>query len=229
MLVEGIETAKFKDAFKNYVNAENPWVSDFLIFALSNKLESRTIGELIAEADTLPIRQGASIRELSPGYLVAEGEVGLARRIAMSAPALQRPAPRGFPSDPEFEGKPIIAPFNWTLTRNTIVSFTGLGNPNEPLHFTSATAYSGELASQMTNLAPGRYQLSSKGRLGDNVEWAITCAGTGQVVLDNVSNGPRQFIVPSDECEGQWLRLNAMALGAVDASIESVSIRRVDG
>lgn len=227
-LAQALTFPEFKAAFQPYVRKDNRWLADFLVFALSNRLEPALIGEIIAEAGELPDRPGRSVRELAPAYLVAEDQVRLAREIAAKLSEKQVPAANGGLSDNTFSNDDIIAPFGWDWSTSRQLSIDKAADKGGSLEIRSTLPFSGEIMRQMLTLPAGRYRLSYRGHLGDNSGWVLRCASTNRTLLSNETRPIATFSVPSSGCDGQWLFLTAKALGPLDIRLDRVDLSHLD-
>lgn len=130
--------------------------------------------------------------------------------------------PRGGLYDPQFRGLPGSPPFNWSFSSNeTGAVERGRGGTIDVSYFGRV---SGELASQLLLLAPGRYRLQfrAEGNAsgdGSKLIWRVTCRDAQRPLLElpirGVNYTPRQvageFVVPPSGCGSQWLRLEGQS------------------
>lgn len=122
--------------------------------------------------------------------------------------------------NPSFAPSAASAPFNWTLVAS------GLGAADPERDGLSIDYYgrdSGDLASQLLVLAPGRYRLAfeaegGKADAASRLYWTVACASDGKIVLANVAlpSAPGVHRVAADftttpACSAQTLTLRGEA------------------
>lgn len=226
MMAQALAYPDFQRSFAPFIKRDNLWISEFLRFSVEKGLNPQAIGEIIAvSAGALPPLPGSDIREIAPVYLVSNGEIRLARQIASQLPPAQRPAKGGGVSEGSFRDTNVAEPFGWTFTSSSQVSVLPPGGQAETLTISSSMAYSGELARQLLTLPPGRYRLRATGELGSNTSWQLTCTPGSQALAPaGRSGGDFVFEVPKTQCEGQWLRLEARAIGPLEVNLREVRI-----
>ena len=122
--------------------------------------------------------------------------------------------------NPSFRPTPASPPFDWTLVAGSL----GAADPQgDALSIDYYGRDSGDLASQLLVLAPGRYQLvfsaeGGKPNAAARLFWTVACAGGGKTVLTNVAvptapgahRAAGTFTVP-DRCVAQTLALRGEA------------------
>jgi hypothetical protein len=224
VLAQALSHSEFKSLFRQYIRKDNEWLAEFLLFALENRIQTRIVGEIIAEAGPLPDRAGASIRELAPAYLIAADEVGLARRIASRLPQGSAPAINGGLSDPDFRQPQVVAPFGWTFPNSDAIDIRRPTRIASALYGSSSLPFEGEILRQLLVLPSGRYIFRFDGELGENTGWNLRCTSTGRTLMDNNVSFSKEILVPSEGCTGQWLTLESRALGVVKLKLRSVQL-----
>lgn len=227
MMAQALTYPDFQQSFAPYVRHDNAWIAEFLRFSIEKGLNPRAIGEVIVTAKDLPLVLGSDIRELAPVHLVSKGEIGLARAIALQLPPDRRPARDGIISEQNFQDTGVVEPFGWTYTPASQVVVTLPVVDGDALSISSSAAYSGELARQLLTLPAGRYRLRTAGRLGNNAHWSLTCTPGGQSLHQKAGTADFAFEVPRTGCAGQWLTLEARAIGPIDINLQRVETIRL--
>ena len=125
--------------------------------------------------------------------------------------------------DPDFNGLPGAAPFNWALHQPNggaaEIASLQQGDRGHALGVHLYDAPTQPLAVQLLNLPPGRYQLSGQSlseASAAGLEWTVRCDG-GQVIarLSTAAVAGRwtraavSFEAPQTGCAAQWLELVA--------------------
>jgi hypothetical protein len=181
-----------------------------------------TILALAASAGPPPPGVDLNWQAILVHNLAQQGDITRAYRLWREFGKVSAPAEGKGLYDPNFQGLPGTAPFNWGLITNAEgvaeraaggglqVSFYGRSDVN--------------LAEQLLMLRPGRYRLQFRAE-GDakgessKIGWTLSChdskASLVQLPLTNITYAPRQlaarFTVPTGGCQAQWLRLNGSA------------------
>lgn len=221
LLASALTSDEIRTSFRPYMRSDNPWLTDFLLFAIESAPAPAVVGRLVADAPALPERPGASLQEIAVLRMVQVNEPALARRIAMQVPEEQRPAADGGLSNSSLSlAAGIVQPFDWVPANDGTLNFSDL---TDGISVTSEYSYRGELLRQMTTLSPGAYQLRYSGALSPGVGWTVTCTGTGEQLVAGSAATTAGFTVP-EGCDGQWVRLNAQGTAPVNAEISEVTI-----
>lgn len=224
-LATAVRDKEARPYFAPYMRANNPWLADFLVYALTEGPAPKAIGEMIAEAGKLPDRPGTSIEEIAVPRMVQIGEPVLARAISRRLPAAERPAP-GL-SNPSFSNDDqTVLPFGWSYSdRSELTIQLPRSRSDAGLTITSTGSFSAELAQQLLTLTPGSYRLDVVGAKLGHAHWRMTCSGSGEALLSEAGLGDNRFDVPRENCDGQWLRLEGDGKGVVDVELTNVSIK----
>jgi hypothetical protein len=141
--------------------------------------------------------------------------------------------------DPNFQGLPGLAPFNWYYP---VTSAGAAERSATGLQIDYYGRDDAELAGQLLMLAPGRYRLSfvAEGAAdgeSSRLSWKLEClqskASLGELMLKKVTYSPRRlagdFAVPAQGCTGQTLRLvgtSAEFAKAQNATIRGITLSR---
>lgn len=122
--------------------------------------------------------------------------------------------------DAGLNGLPGSAPFNWSLAAGSPGAVDMRGGQLQVEYYGRDT---GDLASQLMILRPGRYRLGfvlsgAPTNAETSLSWSVRCAGNEQAapllntILPTVANTSRRqnlvFTVPNTGCPAQWLRLS---------------------
>ena len=144
-------------------------------------------------------------------------------------------APSALVRDADFSQPQFRYPFGWGLIEaaGTWAERDGR-NPRPVLAYRSAPGGTGQVATQLLTLKPGRYRMRARNAVAPADRsalpyWTVTCAGRQPVQIALIdqpatSDGGGDFDVPPG-CGGQWLALNLRASDLRDG--QSGAIRSV--
>lgn len=145
--------------------------------------------------------------------------------------------------NPRFERRSEPAPFNWLLSANSVGAAEIQRRGGLSVEYFGRE--SGDLASQLLLLAPGRYRLqfrvegNADGQ-GSLLLWSVTCADAGTRLVELPLKGISytaatkafDFTVPAQDCGAQMLRLEGRA-GEFPATqaivVPALALRRLEG
>lgn len=208
-----------------------------LVALARNNSEPETIFALASPAALADAGAAESWGPVLVSRLVTAGRFQAARAVWQKVYKLPQEAVATPIFNPAFDRIAASPPFDWTLTAGSL-------GAADPRRGTLAIDYygreSGDLASQLLVLAPGRYQFAftAEGGKPDGASrlfWTIACAGDGKSVLANVAvpTSPRvqragsAFSVPAG-CPAQTLTLRGEAAefpSPLNLTIGGVAIR----
>jgi cytochrome c-type biogenesis protein CcmH/NrfG len=233
MLVE----PDMQDAVRRALKTDPRLERAVLVALAKNNSEPDTIFALASPTALADAGAPESWGPVLVSRLVTAGRFQAARAVWQKVYKLPQEAVARPVFNPTFRRVAASPPFDWTLTAGSL-------GAADPRRGTLAVDYygreSGDLASQLLVLAPGRYQLAftAEGGKPDGASrlfWTIACAGDGKPVLTNVAvpASPRiqraasAFTVPAG-CPAQTLTLRGEAAefpSSLNLTIGGVAIR----
>ena len=167
--------------------------------------------------------------------MVSKGNVRGARQLWARFAGVEEEEAQAAVYDGSFEGLPGLPPFNWNFSSSEIGAAER--DRTGALQVEYYGRASGELASQLITLSPGRHRMMfhAEGDLDTpqhRLVWKVQCRRNERTIMEfpiaNVTYAGRtlagDFTVPAD-CQSQWLRL--LGQPTEFPKIESVLIRNV--
>jgi len=135
-------------------------------------------------------------------------------------------------ADPHFSDPAALYPFGWGLVESgSLGAHRTASGSASALVYSAAPANSGQVASQLLALKPGRYALttmSAAPATGAAPYWAVSCAEVGGAVIATLDQpevdgekASTAFAVPTS-CHAQWLTLQVRP--APDSSSQSGAV-----
>jgi hypothetical protein len=180
---------------------------------------------------------GAAWQAKLVAALVERGQIDRAYALWRAFSSPRAPARKDGLYDPNLQGMPGMAPFNWHFPSTAGGAAERFAGGLQVEFYGRDDA---ELAGQLLMLRPGRYRLSfiAEGAAdGENsrLSWTVDClpskARLGELVLKKVDYSPRrlagEFAVPAQGCFAQWLRLagtSAEFTKPQNATIRNISL-----
>lgn len=202
---------KFRKAMIPYARLENPWFGSLGAAIMSSQLPVRFYGQYLVEIPAVPDsdQQRRHYDEVL-SRLAREGQYDLVRRLYPRLPGADRSAVRS--ADLPTSRQVAYRPVTWTLQSDGAVGAEMAREGKSDLVVYAEAGASGEVASKLMFLAPGRYRLGwrtvtessddiepmmrAENAIGasqnrsDRLSWTISCPGLQRTPLATVSAEP---------------------------------------
>lgn len=234
ILSEALKDREYVDPAMVVFRRRPAWMTPFFLFSLQNGGSASHLALIMSRLGEVESPWGVDLPQAAVDRMVANGQYREAFQFAAA-----RAGEQGGSLDTSFGATKRMAPFAWNLAEDTgRVASVERG----ALRFEVDSDNTGELASRLQVLGPGRYRLRARGGLaeaqrGGGVDIALICADdkTGELArlslrqADGEQTLEREFTVPANGCSGQWLRVNAIAANSattISGQLQSIEIRR---
>ncbi len=212
ILASALADPEFRRPIADLLSKQPNWAHDFIVVTLQSGEASDAVADILPRIRVGPAKQADDLSQMAVDQLVREQKFTQARRLFSRTYDGVPPTTAVF--DPGLTGKRGLVPFAWTFATDGAL---GAEPAARGINYSADRGRSGEAASQVLTLPPGRYVLSVTGaRSGDgSAVWSISCANVPSVKIGRIDLSDRQgpktkgqaFIVPAAECAGQTLRL----------------------
>ena len=222
VLVNATSTEVIIDPLSDLLAADPPWAPSFFFVLGQTARSGEGAADIIAAvrekgySEPIPNAWGL------PGRLVQQGDYASASRLYES---LQEGDTRISAREDQFAKSPKLVPFDWDLQASNDVraepQLLDSSDTSAALYVYAANGTFSRAARKLVLLRPGRYRLLSNLRVDqepfpDRLEWTISCAGAASsLVTQSIelsrpgrTTHSQAFVVPSGNCEAQWLDLS---------------------